>query len=56
MVSEIRKSKKEYNDKLDRLLSSDNCDPKAFLKTFKQILNLQSTTNIPDHESRICRK
>ena len=40
VVNEIRKSKKEYYDKLDRLLSSDNCDPKVFWKTSKQILNL----------------
>ena len=47
VVNEIRKSKKEYYEKLDPLLSSDNCDPKDFWKTSKQILNLQSTTNIP---------
>ena len=39
--------KKEHYDKLNSLLSSDNCDPKAFWKTPKQILNLKSTTNIP---------
>ncbi|MCG8113232.1 MAG: reverse transcriptase domain-containing protein, partial [Candidatus Thiodiazotropha taylori] len=48
VVNELRKSKKEYYDKLDRLLSSDGCDPKLFWKTSKQILNIQkSTIKIP---------
>ncbi|MCG7879157.1 MAG: reverse transcriptase domain-containing protein, partial [Candidatus Thiodiazotropha endolucinida] len=44
----IRLSKKQYFDKLDNLLSSDNCDQKLFWKTSKQLLNLgRSSSNIP---------
>ena len=38
VVKEIRKSKQDYFDKLDRQLSSDNHDPKLFWKTSKQVL------------------
>ena len=39
---------KEYFDKLDRLLSSENIDPKLFWKTSKQLLNLnKSSGSIP---------
>ena len=41
VVKEIRNSKQEYFDKLDRLLSSDNHEPKLFWKTSKQVLNLK---------------
>ena len=37
--------KKEYFDKLDHLLSSDNHDPKLFWKTSKQVLNLKQSSN-----------
>ena len=37
--------KQEYSDKLDRLLSSDNHDPKLFWKTSKQVLNLKKSSN-----------
>ena len=44
----VRKSKKDYFDKLDNLLSSENSNSKLFWKTSKQILNLgQSSKNIP---------
>ena len=33
--------------KLDNLLSSDNCDPKKFWKTSKQVLNLKPSSTIP---------
>ena len=47
-VKEIRKSKQDYFDKLDRQLSSDNHDPKLFWKTSKQVLNLdKSSSSIP---------
>ena len=48
VVKEIRKSKQDYFDKLDRQLSSDNHDPKLFWKTSKQVLNLdKSSSSIP---------
>ena len=44
----VRKSKKDYFDKLDNLLSSENSNSKLFWKTSKQLLNLgQSSNNIP---------
>ena len=44
----VRKSKKDYFDNLDHLLSSENCNTKLFWKTSKQLLNLgQSTNSIP---------
>ena len=47
MVNEIWKSKKEYFDKLE-LLSNESASSKIFLKSSKQILNLDKTsTNIP---------
>ena len=46
--SAVRKSKKDYFDKLDNLLSSENSNSKLFWKTSKQLLNLgQSSNNIP---------
>ena len=45
IVKEIRNSKQEYFDKLDRLLSSDNHDPKLFWITSKQVLNLKKSSN-----------
>ena len=42
-----RKSKKDYFDKLDNLLSSENTNSKLFWKTSKQLLNLLSSNNIP---------
>ncbi|MCG8113671.1 MAG: reverse transcriptase domain-containing protein [Candidatus Thiodiazotropha taylori] len=46
--SAVRKSKKDYFDNLDHLLSSENCNTKLFWKTSKQLLNLgQSTHKIP---------
>ena len=48
VVNEIRKSKKEYFDKLEQLLSNESASSKIFWKTSKQILNLNKTsTNIP---------
>ena len=42
------KSKKDYFDKLDNLLSSENSNSKLFWKTSKQLLNLgQFSNNIP---------
>ena len=38
VINELRKSKNDYFEKLDNLLSSDNCDPKKFWKTSKQVL------------------
>ena len=44
----VRKSKKDYFDKLDNLLSSEKSNSKLFWKTSKQLLNLgQSSNNIP---------
>ena len=45
VVKEIRNLKQEYFDKLDRLLSSDNHEPKLFWKTSKQVLNLKKSSN-----------
>ena len=39
-VTEIRKSKKEYFDKLEQLLLNESASSKIFWKTSKQILNL----------------
>ena len=48
VVNEIRKSKKEYFDKLEELLSNESASSKIFWKTSKQILNLVKTsTTIP---------
>ena len=48
VVSEIRKSVKEYYDNLDQLLSNNAINSKLFWKTTKQILKLgKSSTNIP---------
>ena len=48
MVYGIRKSKKEYLDKLEQLLSKESASSKIFWKNSKQILNLDKTsTNIP---------
>ena len=48
VVSEIRKSKKDYFDKLDNLLSSETTDSKLFWKTSKQMLNIgKSNHDIP---------
>ena len=47
IVSEIRKSEKEYFDNLDNLLST-NTNSKLFWKTTKQVLKLgKSSTSIP---------
>ncbi|MEW8544911.1 MAG: reverse transcriptase family protein [Candidatus Thiodiazotropha sp.] len=47
-VSEIRKSKQDYFNKLDTLLSTDTLNTKLFWKTSKQVLNLgKSSSNIP---------
>ena len=47
IVSEIRKSEKEYFDNLDNLIST-NTNSKLFWKTTKQVLKLgKSSTNIP---------
>ena len=47
VVKAIRNSKQEYFDKLDRLLSSDNHEPKLFWKTSKQVLNLKINLLMP---------
>ena len=48
IVSDIRKSKKDYFDKLDNLLSSETTDSKLFWKTSKQMLNIgKSNHDIP---------
>ena len=48
VVSEIRRSEKEYCDNLDQLLSNNTTNSKLFWKTTKQILKLgKSSTNIP---------
>ena len=41
----VRKSKKDYFEKLDKLLSSENCNSKVFWKTSKQLLNLNRTSD-----------
>lgn len=47
-VSEIRKSKQDYYNKLDMLLSTETTNTKLFWKTAKQVLNLgKSSNNIP---------
>ncbi|MEW8548405.1 MAG: reverse transcriptase family protein, partial [Candidatus Thiodiazotropha sp.] len=40
IVTEIRKSKKDYFDKLDDLLSTETTSSKLFWKTAKQVLNI----------------
>ena len=48
IVSDIRKPKKDYFDKLDNLLSSETTDSKLFWKTSKQMLNIgKSNHDIP---------
>ena len=48
IVTEIRKSKKDYFDKLDGLLSTETTNSKLFWKTAKQVLNIgKSAFNIP---------
>ena len=48
IVSEIRKSKKDYFEKLDTVLSSETANSKLFWKTAKQVLNLnKASSNIP---------
>ena len=48
IVSSIRKSKKEYFEKLDSILSSGTTNMKLFWKTSKQLLNTRkSTSTIP---------
>ena len=39
VISELRKSKQEFFEKLDKELSSDDCNSKTFWKTSKQIFN-----------------
>ena len=45
VVTEIRNSKKNYFDNLDRLLSTNTTNSKLFWKTAKQVLNLGKTSN-----------
>ncbi|MEW8544385.1 MAG: reverse transcriptase family protein [Candidatus Thiodiazotropha sp.] len=48
IVSDIRKSKNDYFDKLDTLLSTDTTNMKLFWKTSKQLLNVaKSSSSIP---------
>lgn len=48
IVSEIRKSKTNYFEKLDGILSAGKANEKLFWKTAKQVLNLDKTSsNIP---------
>ena len=48
VVNEIRKSKKEYFDKLEQLLSNESASSKVFWKASNQIPNLDKTSkNIP---------
>ena len=51
IVREIRKSKQDYFDKPDGQLSSDNHDPKLFVKSSKQVglrvLNLDKSSSVP---------
>ena len=46
VVIEIWKSKKEYFDKLEQLLSNESASSKIFCKTSKQILNLDKHQQI----------
>ena len=47
-MTEIRKSKKDYFDKLDGLLSTETTNSKLFWKTAKQVMNIgKSAFNIP---------
>ena len=49
VVNEIRKSKKEYFDKLEGLLSSASSNSKLFWKTSKQVLKTcRNSTNVPN--------
>ena len=51
IVSEIRISKQDYFDKLDRLLSTETTDMKIFWKTSKQLLKIgKSNHDIPTLE------
>ncbi|MCG8111690.1 MAG: reverse transcriptase family protein, partial [Candidatus Thiodiazotropha taylori] len=45
IVNEVRKSKNDYLDKLDRALSTENVDTKMFWKTAKQFLNSSTPTS-----------
>ena len=45
IVSEIRKSKNDYFEKLDRILSAGKAISKLFRKTTKQVLNLNKTSS-----------
>ena len=45
VVTENRNSKKNYFDKLDRLLSTNTTNSKLFWKTAKQVLNLGKSSN-----------
>ncbi|MCG7864733.1 MAG: hypothetical protein JAY74_00010, partial [Candidatus Thiodiazotropha taylori] len=48
IVSDIRKSKNDYFDKLDALLSTETSNMKLFWKTSKQLLNVsKSSSSIP---------
>ena len=48
VVTEIRNSKKNYFNNLDRLLSTNTTNSKLFWKTAKQVLNLgKSSKSIP---------
>ena len=48
VISELRQFKQEYFEKLDRELSSDDCNSKTFWKTSKQIFNNDKTsTSVP---------
>ena len=47
ITTEIRKSKTEYFEKVDKLLSSNNCNTKTFWKLSKQVLNLKPSSTIP---------
>ena len=44
-MTEIRNSKKNYFDKLVRLLSTNTTNSKLFWKTAKQVLNLGNSSN-----------
>ena len=43
IVKEIRESKQDYFENLDRQLSFDKNDPKLFRKTSKHVLNLDKS-------------
>ena len=47
ITTDIRKSKTEYFEKVDKLLSSNNCNTKTFWKLSKQVLNLKLSSTIP---------